>query len=210
MFSGIIEDVGKIKEIKQKDKGLCFLIQSQFKSLAVGESISIDGVCLTVIEKKIHKLGALFKTDVSEETLMKTTLKQIRIGYPVNLERSLKVGARLGGHFVQGHIDSTGILTKIQKQGNSKLYYFSYPDFLKPCIIPKGSIAVNGISLTIINSKNKSFSVSIIPYTEKNTDLGIKRVGDSVNLEADILSKIILKQAQDILKFKNHSKIIYK
>ncbi|MBI2118232.1 MAG: riboflavin synthase [Elusimicrobia bacterium] len=202
MFSGIIEGLGKIKEIKKKDKGLCFFIQSQFKSLIVGESISIDGVCLTVIEKKKVPLGTLFKVDASEETLKKTTLKDIKTGSLVNLERSLQIGSRLGGHFVQGHVDSTGELTQIEKQGNSKIYNFSYPKFLDPCIVPKGSIAVNGVSLTIVDAKNKNFSVSIIPYTEKNTNLGEKKISDKVNLEADILSKIILKQTQDILKFK--------
>src|SRR3989344_9472782 len=206
MFSGIIEGLGKIKEIRKKDKGLCFFIQSQFKSLAVGESISIDGVCLTVVERKKVPLGTLFKVDASEETLKKTTLKCAKAGSLVNLERSLQIGSRVGGHFVQGHIDSTGILNDIKKQGNSKIYRFSYPDFLEPCIIPKGSIAVTGISLTIVDSKNKNFSVSIIPYTEKNTNLGKKQVGESVNLEADILSKIILKQTQNILKFKNINK----
>ena len=200
MFTGIIASTGKIIRIESKPsgegRGLSLSVRSRLKSVHLRESIAVDGICLTVIGKKKNKKGFDFTAEISEETLKKTTLEFLNAGTEVNLEQALKASGRLGGHFVQGHVDAVGRLIGASQEGNSKLFTFSYPPFLGPFIVPKGSIAVNGISLTLVNADAETFSVSILPFTEKNTSLARKRPQDRVNLEADILAKIVAKQVQ--------------
>jgi riboflavin synthase len=208
MFTGIIASPGKVLNISgrssKEGEGLLITVRSGFKSIATGESLAVDGVCLTVTGKKKSKGGSDFTAEASEETLKRTTLKFLRPGDAVNLERALKAGGKMGGHFVQGHVDAVGRVLGISPEGTSRLFTFSYPPFLDPFIVPKGSIAVDGISLTVVDSDagSGSFSVSVLPFTEKNTSLARKRPGDRVNLEADILAKIVAKQVQ-ILKREN-------
>lgn len=200
MFTGIIESVGKIKARKKKGASLSMAIETQFKKISVGESVAVDGVCLTVTEKKTMKSGGIFSADLSPETRQKTTLDLIAVGAEVNLERSLQMNDRFGGHFVQGHVDGTGRIQRIAAEGNSKLYFFSYPPNLRPFLIEKGSVAVNGISLTIVHCLDECFSVAIIPFTEENTALRSREKGDAVNIECDILAKMVAAQTQNLLK----------
>lgn len=192
MFTGIIEATGKIDSLREEAGSLSLVIRSNFKNLKAGESIAVDGVCLTVLKKS--KTG--FAMQAGEESLRKTALGSLKKGQTVNLERAMRPSDRLGGHIVQGHVDGTGQILKIQPEGGSKLYYFSYPGKIEPYIVPKGSIAVSGISLTVVNATENSFSVSVLPYTEENTSLSDKEVGDKVNLEADIVAKIVAHQAE--------------
>ncbi len=198
MFTGIIQSVGKIRkkiEISSKEGGgLSFEIGSRFKSLKKGESISVQGVCLTAVKKKESRTGKSFWVEVGEETLRKTTLGDLQNGSAVNLERALKAGESLSGHFVLGHVDGTGKILEIRPEGNSKLFLFSYPETLGAYLLPKGSIAVDGISLTLVEVKKEFFSVSILPFTERETTLKNKKVNDAVNLETDLLARMIAKQ----------------
>lgn len=216
MFTGIIEHLGKVltierilplspkaepmqnsrSEQKSARHGLSLAIQSPFRSVSIGESVAVDGVCLTIVKKRKKKTGMIFIVEVSEETLKKTTLGRVEVGEEVNLERPLKLNDRLGGHFVQGHVDSVGKILNIVPEGNSKLFSFSYPSFLQPFIVSKGSIAIDGISLTVANLQEDSFSVAVLQYTEQQTCFRNKQAGDAVNLEADILAKIVARQIQ--------------
>ncbi len=196
MFTGIVESIGKII----KAGGNSFLISSNFSRMSKGESISVDGVCLTVVATTKTKGACRFLVDLSEETMEKTTLKNIREGMEVNLERALRFTDRIGGHFVQGHVDGIGKCIQIRPQRNSKIYTFSCPKTLNPFLTEKGSIAVDGISLTMFNVKDHLFSASILPYTEKHTSLRSKGTGKNFNLEADILAKITAKQCAAFTK----------
>lgn len=197
MFTGIIEAIGKVEGTSMSRKGeLVLSIQSNFKSIKRGESIAVDGVCLTVTNLSRNS----FSVDVSNETVKRTTLKNLQVGDRVNLERSLKLGDRLGGHFVLGHVDGTCKLVGIEPEANGNIYSFSYPHSLEPYIVPKGSVAINGISLTIASDKKRFFSVAIVPYTQEHTSLKDKRVGDRLNLEADILTKVLVNQLERLKK----------
>lgn len=215
MFTGIVNSTGKVLKIqsfsssifsraKEKvDNVYSLSIQSDFRSVSVGESISVNGVCLTVVKKKQEKHRLIFTVEISEETLKKTCLSKIQPGDHLNLERALQVNKRISGHFVQGHVDGVGKILSAVPQMNSKWFTFSYPSFLEPFIVRKGSIAVDGISLTIADLQDGSFSVSVLPFTEQNTSLANKKIGDTVNLETDILAKIVVKQLQRSKLFKN-------
>ncbi|HEA47267.1 MAG TPA: riboflavin synthase, partial [bacterium] len=172
------------------------------KDMRKGDSVSVNGVCLTVSQLASLPVSQ-FKMDVGAETLRKTNLGSLRIGEKVNLERALKAGERLGGHFVTGHIDGVGIIKKKAKEGETFLFEIEAPDEIMDYVIPKGSITVDGISLTVVDfspprfaergqGKNR-FSVSIIPHTLEITTLGLKKAGNKVNLEADILCKYVSK-----------------
>lgn len=199
MFTGIIESLGKILKIESQrsvhgGKSLFFSIQSKFKSLSPGESVAVDGVCLTVLKKKSHQGSLIFSVEVSEETLEKTTLRKMDVGKEVNLERSLKVGSRLGGHFVYGHVDATGEIAGIVPQGNSKIFTFSHPSSLAAWIVTKGSVAIDGISLTVAEVQEGSFSVVALPFTDRMTNLRGKKIKDAINIETDMLAKIMAQQ----------------
>lgn len=189
MFTGIIEEVGKVKSVVQKGKARVFAISSEklLNDIKIGDSVAVNGVCLTVFEK----LNEYFKVEAVEETIKKTNLGNLKTGDRVNLELSLKLGDRLGGHIVLGHVDTTGVIENILKLKNSWIFEIKFPIEFRKYIIPKGSIAVDGISLTIAEVDDSKFKVSIIPFTWENTNLKFKRSGDRVNLEFDFFGKYI-------------------
>jgi len=187
MFTGIIEHMGRVKELRRAGEGSLLVLElgPMAREVRPGESISVEGVCLTVTGLK----GEQATFDVSQEKLKRSTLGGLRIGQGVNLERSLKVGERMGGHFVQGHVDGTGTLQKKEEHPGQCTMWFTVPKGLAENMIEKGSVAVDGISLTVVEVKDTSFSVALMPFTLTNTTLGLKNVGDRVNIEADILGK---------------------
>tara|TARA_B100001559_G_scaffold303725_1_gene292584 strand:- start:546 stop:1136 length:591 start_codon:yes stop_codon:yes gene_type:complete len=190
MFTGIIEAFGKVESIHKDKENLNLTINSPISSkLKVDQSISHNGVCLTVIDcnNKNHTVTAI------NETLNKTNLKYIKKNDLINLERAMKLNTRLDGHIVQGHIDQTAECTSYEKLNGSWVYNFQYDLIKNNITIEKGSITINGVSLTVINSKKKSFSVAIIPYTFNNTNFHIITKGSIVNLEFDIIGKYISK-----------------
>jgi len=188
MFTGIIESLGTVLKIEKKDTNLTFFIQCNFlDELKIDQSVAHNGVCLTVdgIFEDHYSVTAI------KETLDKTNLGNLSVGNELNLERCLKVGDRLDGHIVQGHVDGTGIVTEVKDMNGSWEYHFEYPhgEFIT---VSKGSICVNGVSLTVVNSGFGSFSVAIIPYTYEHTNFHELKAGDKVNLEFDIVGKYIL------------------
>lgn len=191
MFTGIIESLGTIKEIAVWGTNKTFWIESALSpSFKIDQSISHDGVCLTVedVQENLHKVTAV------QETLDKTNLNRWQIGTVVNIERSLLPTNRLDGHFVQGHVDTTGTCRKIKDKDGSHEYEFEFAKKFASLIIEKGSICINGISLTAFNVKKHSFKVAIIPYTFEHTNLQFLKEGDKVNLEFDMIGKYILRK----------------
>ena len=189
MFSGIIEEMGVIKSLVRGLAGarLSILARTVLKDLQLGESVSVSGACLTAAE-----VGeADFAVDVSVETLNVTTLGTLTAGAAVNLERALKLNDRLGGHLVTGHVDGTGILRERAQTGNTVLLTLEVPEPVLQYCIPKGSITVDGVSLTVNDVLENGISVAIIPHTAKVTTLGIKQPGDAVNLESDLIGKYV-------------------
>lgn len=191
MFTGLIEELGEVKLRKQKSNILILGIQGKkiLENSKVGDSISVDGVCLTVSDIK----NRILHFDVMAETLKVSTLGSLRIGNRVNLEPALRVADRLGGHFVTGHIDGKGEITEITPEQDSKKIRIAVSSGLTGYIVPKGSIAVDGISLTVVEVEEDYFTISLIPYTLGHTTLGMKREGDRVNVELDILAKYVAK-----------------
>jgi len=191
MFTGIIESLGTIKEIAVWGTNKTFWIESALSpSFKIDQSVSHDGVCLTVedVQENLHKVTAV------QETLDKTNLNRWQIGTVVNIERSLLPTNRLDGHFVQGHVDTTGTCRKIKDKDGSHEYEFEFAKKFASLIIEKGSICINGISLTAFNVKKHSFKVAIIPYTFEHTNLQFLIQGDKVNLEFDMIGKYILRK----------------
>jgi riboflavin synthase len=189
MFSGIVEALGSVVELRQEPPG-CRLIVREPKIAAetrVADSISVNGCCLTVIEQQ----GETFGFQAGPETLARTNLGDLKPGSPVNLERALAVGDRLGGHFVSGHIDDVGTLLVREDCGDWTTFWFSVPRALAAQMASKGSIAVDGVSLTIVQSEPDRFSVALIPYTLAVTTLGPLVIGGKVNLETDLLAKYV-------------------
>ena len=188
MFTGIIEDLGVVESLKQEDTNLHLTIKSTLASeLKVDQSVSHNGVCLTVVDLT----PTSYTVTAIKETLDKTTLNSLKIGAIVNLERGLKLGARLDGHMVQGHVDQVGKCTGVEAQNGSWVYNFEYDPSLGNVTIEKGSITVNGVSLTVVNSKDNGFSVAIIPYTYEHTNFHTFKVGTVVNLEFDVIGKYV-------------------
>lgn len=190
MFTGIIESVGEIKSIVQNQKNIDMEISSSISGkLRVDESVSHNGVCLTVTEfnSQSHKVTLV------DETLKKSNFSKVKLGSHLNLERSMKANGRLDGHIVQGHVDDTGKCIRIVDQSNSWLYTFKISKDFSNYIIEKGSISVNGVSLTCFDIKEGQFTVAIIPHTYEFTNFNLINVGDLVNIEFDILGKYINK-----------------
>jgi len=188
MFSGIIEELGQVRNINQRGKNALIEIAADkvLEDTKIGDSISVNGACLTIVDKKTGSI----EFEAMPQTLRVTNLGQLRIGEKVNLERALKVGDRISGHFVNGHVDCIGIIRKRAHINNNLCFEITVPaEFIKYCIL-KGSIAVDGISLTIVSVKSNCFSVYIIPHTFKNTTFGFKGPSGKVNVEFDILAKI--------------------
>ena len=191
MFSGIVEACGTVAEIRSEPPG-CRLIIREPKIAAetsVADSISVNGCCLTVIE--VDKKALTMGFQAGPETLSRTNLGDLKPGSPVNLERALALGDRLGGHFVSGHIDGVGALLERHDHGQWSFFRFQVPRQLSRQMASKGSIAVDGVSLTIVDSEPDRFSVALIPYTLAVTTLGPLKTGDKVNLETDILAKYV-------------------
>jgi len=191
MFTGIIEEIGKIEKITPIAGGITIKIKAEkiLEDVAVNDSICIDGVCLTVTKKD----NETFWADAVGATLEKTTFIKIKADTSVNLERSVKLSDRLGGHLVQGHVNGVGTITEITKLGENYLLKIFIPDELDKYLIKEGSIAINGISLTIADLKSNEIPISIIPHTWQNTNLKDKKVNDKVNVEIDILAKYVEK-----------------
>jgi riboflavin synthase len=187
MFTGIIEKIGKVKELSGK-KGF-LVLETGFLNLREGESVAVNGVCLTV--SRTEKNLASF--DLSPETLKKTSLARLKIGGPVNLERALRLGDRIGGHMVTGHIDGRGKILAIRKTGAGKEMTVLFPAEIKKYLAVKGSVAIEGISLTVAGLSGNRLSVALVPYTLSKTTLGEKRVGAEVNLEVDVIARYLNK-----------------
>ena len=191
MFTGLIEGTGKLVQIERrgKDMSLSILASFDLDQLEIGESVSVDGACLTVVSWE----GRTFTVDVSQETLSRTKLARCRPGEEVNLERALKFGDRLGGHLVNGHVDGRAKVVAIDEKGESWVFVFEISAELSRYLIEKGSVAVNGVSLTINRTDVRSFEVNVIPHTFQVTTMGKLRVGDEVNIEVDIIGKYVEK-----------------
>ncbi|MCM8766649.1 MAG: riboflavin synthase [Candidatus Omnitrophica bacterium] len=191
MFTGIIEEVGKIKGKRNKGEGLEILIEGEkiFDDLKVGDSISVNGVCLTV-EKIENKK---FSISISPQTKKQTNLGEIKIGEYVNLERALKIGDRIGGHFLTGHIDFKTKIKTLTKQGEFFLMKLEVLEEYRKYLVKRGSIGVDGISLTIAEIENNNVLIYLIPYTIENTNLKYRKTGDFVNIEIDIFARYLVK-----------------
>lgn len=188
MFTGLIESVGRVIEIEKR--GVWRLtITSELPQMEIGSSIAVNGACLTIVSSK----KGFFSVEVMKETLERTNLSLLKIGDEVNLERALRVGDRLEGHFVLGHVDCMGKVIEVIPEGGSRRMWVSIPEEYSDYVVSKGSIALDGVSLTIASVEGSSFSVALIPHTLKVTNLGSRKIGDLVNIEFDILGKYIRK-----------------
>lgn len=194
MFTGLIEEKGKLQDKTQTGEGLrlTFTAAKVIDDLKIGDSIAVNGVCLTVVET----INNSFSVDAIEETLKKSNLGTLKENDKVNLERPLKAEARLGGHFVLGHVDATGKVEEIKKLSNSHFIKISFQQKYAKYLIPVGSVAIDGVSMTIAELDKNNFSVGIIPHTWQETIFSNKKIGDTVNLEFDVLGKYIIQLAE--------------
>lgn len=191
MFTGIIEDLGKVNRISRKGEDALLIVDTSMNldDINIGDSISVSGACLTVTEKGNKR----FSADVSAETLARTNLKSLKTGDKVNLEKSLRLNSFLGGHLVLGHVDDIGKIQEKVSKANSIQFGFEIDVALGRYIVEKGSVAVDGISLTVNRCEKNRFYVNIIPHTARSTTLGFKKVADVVNIETDIIGKYVEK-----------------
>lgn len=188
MFTGIIEEQGEVTGLTREGENLHIKIAAKLASeLKIDQSVAHNGVCLTVVEVNSRD----YTVTAIKETLDKTNLGELKEGSLVNLERGMQLGARLDGHIVQGHVDQTGICSNITDKNGSWIFTFQYDDSYNNITIEKGSITVNGVSLTVVNSKKNEFSVAIIPYTYEHTTFNSLKKGDRVNLEFDVIGKYV-------------------
>lgn len=193
MFTGIIETVGKVIELRKEEGNLHLSVQSSISGeLKIDQSVSHNGVCLTVVEIN----GDTHRVTAIDETLKKTNLGSLNVGDEVNLERCMKIGDRLDGHIVQGHVDQTGECISVKEENGSWLYTFQYNPSKDNLVVEKGSICINGISLTAFNAKDNLFSVAIIPYTFENTNIKQIKKGSLVNLEFDVIGKYVARMME--------------
>jgi len=188
MFTGLIEDVGRVARIDRRAEGCQIEIATALgRELSAGDSLAVNGVCLTVTPMA----DGTVRADVGPETLRVTTLGSLAAGQPVNLERPMRADGRFGGHFVQGHVDAAGTLDEVRPEGDTHWLTIAFPQELAPFFIPKGAVAVDGISLTIAGLQPAQFSVMIVPFTWQATNLSLLRTGDRVNLECDVVGKYV-------------------
>ena len=188
MFTGIIESLGEIKQLEKEGGNLHISINSSITpELKIDQSVAHNGVCLTVVAID----GPTYTVTAIDETLQKSNLGELKVGDKVNLERAMVLGARLDGHMVQGHVDQTGKCTAISEMDGSWFFTFEYDTSYNNVTIEKGSISIDGVSLTVVNSDANTFSVAIIPYTYEHTRFGTYKVGDTVNLEFDVIGKYV-------------------
>lgn len=201
MFTGIVEEIGKIKAIKKGKNSARLVINAKkvLEDVKLGDSIAVNGVCLTVTEFSNSEFGV----DVMHESLRKSSLSTLKNDSSVNLERAMLLNGRFGGHIVSGHIDGTGEIINIKNDDNAIWYTISAKDKIMKYIIEKGSITIDGISLTVANLSESDFSVSIIPHTQEETILKMKKIGDIVNLENDCIAKYV----ESLLNFKEKSEV---
>ncbi|MCH8191821.1 MAG: riboflavin synthase [Chloroflexi bacterium] len=192
MFTGLVEEVGRVAAMAPPQMRIAATVVLEGTKL--GDSILVNGACLTVTEKKASE----FAVDVVPETLRRTNLGELGPGDPVNLERALAFGDRVGGHLVQGHVDEAGRITAIDPDGDALMVRFQAQATLMPYVVEKGFVAVDGVSLTVVECGADWFTVTLIPVTRANTVLGSKKVGDRVNLESDILAKYVRRQLQGL------------
>jgi riboflavin synthase len=195
MFTGIVEEMGAITSMEKTLAGtrMTILASTVMGDLKIGDSVSVNGTCLTVVSKGAGN----FAVEVSPETLSVTTLGQLTAGAPVNLERAMKLNERIGGHLVSGHVDGVGTVRSRHQEGNAIFFTIEAPSEILRYCVSKGSITVDGISLTINDVGDHSFSVAIIPHTAKVTTLGLKQVNDTVNLESDLIGKYVERLLQE-------------
>ena len=190
MFTGIVEAIGIVTAVDKESGNLKLSIQSPFTGeLKVDQSVSHNGVCLTVTKIRNDE----YEVTAIEETILRTNLGRLKKGDPVNLERCMRLGDRLDGHLVQGHVDETAVVTKREEKDGSRIFTFEYNSFSHNITVEKGSICVNGVSLTVVESQHNRFSVAIIPYTLEHTNFHQLKEGDTVNLEFDVIGKYIAK-----------------
>jgi riboflavin synthase len=189
MFTGLIEDVGVIGALRIETGSAVLTVKTKLSvaSMPLGASIAVNGACLTVVKK----IKGAFTVDVSPETLRRTNLDQLDVGSLVNLEQPMRLKERLGGHLVTGHVDGIGAVTAITKEGDFTIFDFRVPPALGGLLVSKGSVAVDGISLTVNQCRARGFSVAIIPFTLRHTNLRARRVGDKVNIETDLIGKYV-------------------
>ena len=190
MFTGIIETLAKVEKIDKENSNVTFTFSSSIShELSIDQSVAHNGVCLTVV----YLNGPKYKVTAIEETLKRTNLGKLKVDDVVNLERCMSVNARFDGHIVQGHVDTTGVCTKITNLDGSWEFVIEYSKDEKNVTVEKGSITINGVSLTVVDSADNSFSVHVIPYTFENTNFKTLKVGDKVNLEFDVVGKYVAK-----------------
>jgi riboflavin synthase len=193
LFTGIIEDLGTVDEVKRTGKGAMLVLSTALPAgrIAIGESIAVNGACLTVVKKHARARRGMIAMEVSAETLRRTTLGELKPGDVVNLERCLTLDKLIGGHLVSGHVDGVGRIVSIVPEGESKLYTFEAAPDQARYLIEKGSVAVDGVSLTVFGIEQGRFSVALIPHTLRMTTLGRKGPGELVNIESDMLVKYV-------------------
>ena len=192
MFTGIVEALGAVAKLEERPPGVRLVVRDEMIAgdVKIGDSVAVNGCCLTVVAID----GDSFSFDAGEETLSRTNLGQLSAGGRVNLERSVKVGDRMGGHFMSGHIDAQGSLDERVDDEDWSTFWFRMPKPLGKQMVSKGSIAVDGVSLTLVDVESERFSVALIPHTLQVTTLGSLKSGDAVNLETDMLAKLVEKQ----------------
>lgn len=201
MFTGLIEEIGTLKSLRPQNGAVCFAIEGEnvLRELKIDDSISVNGVCLTVT-----KIAApIFEVQAVEETLRKSNLGNLKIGSQVNLERAVRAADRMGGHFVQGHVDDVGSVSRIQQQEGGILLSIIMPSRLMKYVISEGSITIDGVSLTVARLNENEITISLIPHTLEKTTLGNLKTGDQVNVEVDVLGKYI----ENLLRYPRESKI---
>jgi len=191
MFTGIIEHLGSIESLKLHDQGRRLTIHAPTVAshLAIANSIAVDGCCLTVVELDKER----FSADLSTETIRKTSIGEWKTGTRVNLEQPMTAGKEFGGHFVLGHVDTVGRVTRLEAEGENWWYAVEVPEAFAKCIVPQGSVAIDGISLTVARWNGRIAEVAIIPFTYQHTNIPGKKIGDAVNLEGDVLGKYVLR-----------------
>ncbi|MGN1386810.1 MAG: riboflavin synthase [Bacillus sp. (in: firmicutes)] len=190
MFTGIIEEIGKVKSINRQPNSLVLTIDAKkmLKDIHLGDSIAVNGVCLTVVSFT----SSSFTVDVMPETVKATNIQSLQIGSPVNLERAMSAIGRFGGHFVSGHVDGTGKIIRKHTKANAVYYDISISEQISHYCIPKGSITIDGVSLTIFGLEHNQVTISVIPHTLEQTILGFKKENDIVNIENDLIGKYII------------------
>jgi riboflavin synthase len=188
LFTGIIHHIGTIESFERRANGARLVIRTTDpEPFTRGESLAVNGVCLTVLPEN----GGALATDVSDETLSLTTLGSLGTGMRVNVERAMTLGDRMGGHLVQGHVDTTGVLQSVTSEGQFAVYRWSFPAEFAELVVSKGSIAVDGVSLTIVEPSEHTFGAALIPETLRRTNLGSANIGETVNLEFDMIAKYV-------------------